>query len=59
MTWAHPEGKNGTHRDYARRGGQKQMRQAKGHKREDPAKRYERKLRELEQAGAIERSGTG
>lgn len=53
MSWAHPEGKNGTHRDYARRGGQKQMRQAKGHKREDPADRYERKLRELREAGAL------
>ncbi|MFW6024064.1 MAG: hypothetical protein ACOC8P_00415 [Dichotomicrobium sp.] len=51
MTWAHPEGKNGTHRDYARRGAKKQMPAAKARKREDPAKRYERQLRELREAG--------
>lgn len=50
MTWSHPEGKHGTHRDYARRGGQKQMPASKGHKRQDPAARYERKLRELREA---------
>ena len=53
MSWAHPEGKNGTHRDYARRGSKKQPKGRVQRPRETPGERYERKLRELREAGAL------
>lgn len=49
--WNHPEGKNGTHRDYARRGSKRADKGRCQKPRENPDERYERKLRELREAG--------
>jgi hypothetical protein len=53
MSWAHPEGKNGTHRDYAKRGNRKQPSETRNpiKRAETPEQRYDHKLRELREAG--------